>query len=264
MGAASRNIKVTVANSTASTVIDLTSTSINPGAAPTSTPRQGGFTLRNRINFTNVALANKKLFNIASSGAAAQAGNVLRVLEVPERVQVNRVNLYAVKSETVPGSVAVGSASGLHASHLASAAIGVGVEQRSKPLSSASYNALSHLDLQLTAQNGMGAGAQFGEIALEAAGASVDGCGFTASQVEAVDTSMTAPELARIVTQVAGTGSAIYYASPAYFALGGYIYLGCTNVSTGSASLSTSKADSTYVKLTGTWEVQAECTYVPE
>lgn len=262
------NIKVTVANSSASgnTVFDLTDPAINPEAAPQSTPRQGGFTLRNRINFTNVAAANKKLFTLASSAKAAQVGNVLRVLDVPERVQVNAVNIYAVKSETVPGSIASGSASGLHASALAAAAIGVGVEQRSKPTTDASYAAVTHLDLQLTAQNGMGAGAQFGEITLAKVGAAVvGGCTFDASQVEAIDSSMTAPELGRVVTQVAGTGSAIYYAAPAYFPLGGYVYLGCTDVNTGSTThTSAGKADSTFVSLTGTWEIQADCQYVPE
>jgi hypothetical protein len=260
------NLKFTCANSSASTTFDLTDTDINPDAAPQSTPRQGGFTLRNRINFTNVAADNKKLFTIASSGQAAQVGNVLRVLDVPERVQVNAVNIYAVKSETVPGAIASGSASGLHASHLASLAIGVNVEQRSKPTSSASYAAASHLDLQLSAQNGLPAGGQFGEIPLLKAGAAVvGGCKFEASKVEAVDSSMSAPELGRVVTQKAGTGSAIEYGAPAYFPLGGYVYLGCTNVATGSAShTSAAKADSTFVSLTGTWEIQADCQYVPE
>ena len=259
------NLKFTPANSSAATVFNLTSTDINPEAAPTSTPRQGGFTLRNRINFTNVAAANKKLFTCASTSSAAQVGNVLRVLEVPERVQVNAVNIYAVRDETVPGSYATGSASGLHASALADLAIGIGVEQRSVPLDDASYSALTHLDLQLAAQNGMGAGAQFGQISCDKAGAAVTGgCTFTAGQVEAVDSSMTAPELGRVITQIAGTGSAIYYATPAYFPLGGYVYLGTTDVSTGNVSNSDAKAAGTYVSLTGTWEIQADCQYVPE
>ena len=259
------NVKVTVANSSASTTFDLTDPDINPSAAPTSTPRQGGFTLRNRINFTNVATANKKLFNIASTGSAAQVGNVLRVLEVPERVLVKDVQIFAVKSETIPGSYLSGSASGFHASAFASAAIGIGVEQRSKPMSSSSYAATTHLDLQLTAQDGMGAGAQFGEIPLAVAGAAVvGGCAFEGSKVEAIDSSMSAPELGRVLTEVAGTGSAIYHAAPAYFPLGGYVYLGMTNVNTGSTSNSISKCDSTSLQLTGTWEIQADCTYVPE
>ena len=258
------NLKFTPANSSAATVFNLTSTDINPEAAPTSTPRQGGFTLRNRINFTNVAAANKKLFTCASTSSAAQVGNVLRVLEVPERVQVNAVNIYAVRNETVPGSYATGSASGLHASALASLAIGIGVEQRSVPLDNASYSALTHLDLQLAAQNGGVAGAQFGQISCDKAGAAVTGgCIFTAGQVEAIDSSMTAPELGRVITQYA-VGSTMVYATPAYFPLGGYVYLGTTDVATGNVSNSDAKAAGTYVSLTGTWEIQADCQYVPE
>ena len=258
------DLKFTVANSSAATIFDLTDTDINPGAAPTSTPRQGGFTLRNRINFTNVSAANKKLFTCATTSSAAQVGNVLRVLEVPERVQVNAVNIYAVKGETVPGSYATGSASGLHADALASLAIGVGVEQRSVPTSNASYSALTDLDLQLTALNGMGAGAQFGQISCDKAGAAVTGgATFTAGQVEAIDSSMTAPELGRVITQYA-IGSTMVYTSPAYFPLGGYVYLGTTDVATGNVSNSDAKAAGTYVSLTGTWEIQAVCQYVPE
>ena len=260
------NFTFTPANSSASSIIDLTSTDINPGAAPTSTPRQGGFTLRNRINFTNVSTTNSKLFNMtASSASNAQGSYVLRVLEVPERVMVKDVQIFAVRDETVPGSAAVGSNAGLHASHLTTLAIGIGVETRSVPLDNSSYSGLTDLDIQASAQRGMGAGAQFGEIALEAAGASVDGCGFTASQVEAVDSSMSNAQFARVVTEVAGTGSAIEHAQPSYFPLGGYVYLGTTIAATGSASLSSiSKIGSTYVHLTGTWEIQADCTYMPE
>jgi hypothetical protein len=50
-------------------VIDLTSTSTNPGAAPVTTQRQGGFTLRNRVNFSNVAAANRVLTTFASASA---------------------------------------------------------------------------------------------------------------------------------------------------------------------------------------------------
>ena len=256
------NYKVTPANSTAATTFDLTDPAINPSAAPTSTPRQGGFTLRNRINFTNVATANKKLFNALVGATAATVGNVLRVLEVPERTLVKDVQIFAVRDETVPGAAISKTASGLHASAFATLAIGIGVEQRSVPLDNASYSALTDLDLQLTAQEGMPAGGQFGEIPLLKAGSS---CAFESSKVEAIDSSMTAPELGRVVTEKAATGSGIKHAVPAYFPLGGYVYLGATDVTTGSVTNSSNTlANSDFVYLTGTWEIQADCTYVPE
>ena len=256
------NYKVTPANSTTATTFDLTDTDLNPSAAPTSTPRQGGFTLRNRINFTNVSTANKKLFNALVGATAATVGNVLRVLEVPERTLVKDVQIFAVKDETIPGSLIVATASGLHASAFTTLAIGINAEQRSKPASSASYVATTHLDLQLAAQEGMPAGGVFGEIPLLKNGSS---CAFEASKVEAIDSSMTAPELGRVVTEKAATGSGIKHSVPTYFPLGGYVYLGATDVTTKSVTNSSNTlANSDYVYLTGTWEIQADCTYVPE
>jgi hypothetical protein len=256
--------RITVDNTSSDNVSDLTDTDINPGAAPTSTPRQGGFTLRNRVNFSNVPASDNKLFTL-TGGTAATTGRLLRVLEVPKRTLINCVSVFAVEGETVPGTVIVGSSGGIHASALDTAAIGLGVEQRSVPENDDSYDADAHLDIQLTAQDGMGAGAQFGEFALEAAGASVDGCGFSSAQIEAIDGSMTAPELGRGVTQVSGTGSAIYYSAPAYFPHGGFVYLGMTDVVTGSNSdTSSGKGTGTYLKALGTWDFQASCNYVPE
>ena len=114
----------------------------------------------------------------------------------------------------------------------------------------------------------MPAGGPFGQIPIVKAGAAVTGGGtFEASQVEKIDSSMTAPELGRIQTQVlnGSAASTITGVIPQYFPLGGYVYLGMTNVNTGSQShTSAGKADSTYLSLTGTWEIQADCQYIPE
>lgn len=257
------NYKITVNNAAAANVSDLTDTDINPEAQATSTPRQGGFTLHNRINFTNVATTHKKLFSITGA-TAATTGRVLRVLEVPERVLVQKVWITGVKDETVPGCAASGSASGLHASALAGAQIGIGIEQRSKPKSSASYNALTHLDLSLGTPGGVAAGAPFGLINLAKVGASISGLDFDASQAEKIDSSMTAPELGRVAT-FQTVGSTGFEGVTQYFPLGGYVYLGMTNISTGSVTnTSNAKANSTFGYLTGTWDIMADCVYVPE
>lgn len=257
------NYAITPKNSSASYVKDLTSTSINPDAAPTSTPRQGGFTLRNRVDFSKVALANRKLFTL-TGGTAATAGNVLRVLEVPARTLVKNVEIFAVKDKTIPGTAVSLTAGGLHASHLASLVITVGAEQRSKPTSSASYNALSHIDIQGTAQRSLAAGGQFGAIALKKAGSS---CAFSSNLVEKIDSSMTAPELGRVITDQKAAGSAYMNAYPGYFPLGGYVYVAAGPHGTGTGNqsdASASKVNSDYVALSGVWEFQADCTYVPE
>jgi hypothetical protein len=253
------NYKVTAKNS-ASYAIDLTDTDVNPEAAPTSTPRQGGFTLRNRVNFTNVATANKTLATF-TGGTAATSGYTLRFLEVPERTLVKDVQVFAVKGETVPGHSASLTSGGFHASHLASLAVGISVEQRSKPESSASYVEASHMDLQLAAQSSMAAGGQFGNIGLKAIASSL---AFDASLIAAVDSSLAAPELS-VLKKRQTVGSTALEGVQAYFPYGGYIVVHHTDVATGSQSdASTSKIDSDYTYLTGTWEMQADCMYIPE
>ena len=69
---------------------DLTTLAKNPAAVAMSTPRQGGFTLRNRINFTNVATADKKLC-ILTASASTNSTDVLLVLEVPNRTLVHKL-----------------------------------------------------------------------------------------------------------------------------------------------------------------------------
>lgn len=243
--------------------IDLTSTDVNPEAAPQSTPRQGGFTLRNRVNFANISAANKQLTKLAATSAASQTASILQVIEVPARTLVKNVSVFGVKSETAPATAVSLTSGGLNASHLASAVIGLNAQLWSKPAST-SRAAASHLDALTAAQDTRLAGAAFGAIPLQKAGASV---AFEASKVEKIDSSMTAAQLGRVLTEQAGTGSAIYGAKEVYFPYGGYVYMaiGPYNVATGSASVSSaSKANSDTISLAGVWEIQADCMYVPE
>ena len=69
------------------TTYNLTSVATNVNAAPEATPREGGFTMRNRINFANVTaptLTNKVM-------------NTLRLLKVPNRTVVTGIYLIAPK-----------------------------------------------------------------------------------------------------------------------------------------------------------------------
>jgi hypothetical protein len=246
-------------------VIDLTSTSVNPGAAPTSTPRQGGFSLRNRVNFGNVSAANSLLTTLASTSAASQTANLMYFLQVPNRTLVKKVHVFGVKSQTAPATSVSLTASGLNASHLASAVFGINAAIWSKP-DSTTRVAASHLDKQTTAVNSLLAGALFGQIPLQKAGASV---AFEASLVEKVDASMTAPRLGQVQTTEAAGGGAVVAGldQGVYFPFGGYVYgaLGPYNVGTGNASVSSaSKANSDTISLAGVWEMQADCMYVPE
>jgi len=74
---------------------DLQDTTYNPGAAPIATPRVEGFTLRNRIKWSNA----KSSTNILGDGS--QNANTLRILTVPSRTLIR-----ALSFGVVPGSSA--------------------------------------------------------------------------------------------------------------------------------------------------------------
>ena len=108
--AAGLNFKFTTSSGE---IINLTSTAVNPDAAPEATPRQGGFTVRNRWNCNNLAAANKQTFGpfSASITASAKSANIIKVLKVPDRTLVKGpVHVFAVKSETIPGHATLGAA----------------------------------------------------------------------------------------------------------------------------------------------------------
>jgi hypothetical protein len=247
--------------------IDLTDPDVNPQAAPTSTPRQGGFTLRNRVNFANVSAANKQAFKInATPSSASQDANVLRVLEVPERTLITDFDVFAIKSATIPGFGPQGSQPATPGgSMLASAIIGFDAELNVKPTSSASYAAASHLLPLFVTQNGGGKGATLGQIAIQNYTAS---WAFEANQVVAVDSMMSTAANAirgRVLTERAVTGSGVVGASAKlYFPLGGYVYMALGPDSTALGSAGSSTAASTIGEFTGTWDFQAQCQYVPE
>jgi len=61
---------------------DLTDTAVNPQAYEQSTPRQGGFTLQNRIDFDSVTAPT----------ATKAVANILKLIKIPPRTLVHRVN----------------------------------------------------------------------------------------------------------------------------------------------------------------------------
>jgi len=254
--------------------INLTSTTINPIAAPTTTPRQGGFSLRNRINFTNVAAANKTTFEITSAAksTASQVGaNIFQMLAVPKRTVVKGpIRVFAVASETVPGHTTAGTAA--TAASLDNA-MGAGVLGFTAQAYNDPSQTAASMVLDVTARSGgtsTNPGAVLGAITLLKADAGSD-TAFDVSQIEAVDSSMTAPTLGMVMTTgggAVGTGSAVYPATDLYFPYGGFVAmtLGPSGVALGAMANSTGGTQSVGLKgtLTGTWEVQADCMYVPE
>jgi len=265
--------------------IDLTDTDVNPNAAPTATPRQGGFVLRNRINFDEVSAANKSMWIIASAELTGDAVNNFYALEVPERTFVKNVKLFAVADETVPCFRVVGakaSNASINASDMNLSALCFGANRNKVPTSSASYAAASDLvnitALNSVADDGAGAvtGSVFGQtmlnvIASDATWSSNINMVFV-DRFVAIDSS--------IASSTKPMKTAIKFTQPGstdiedplgeYFPYGGFVNmrLGPWNTSLASDA---SEAAGYYAASTaatfsmhGTWEIQAECQYVPE
>lgn len=72
------------------TTYDLTDPAVNAEAAAEVTPREGGFTSRNRINFANVTAPT----------LAASVMNVLKLVKVPERSVITDVFLSCPRGKT--------------------------------------------------------------------------------------------------------------------------------------------------------------------
>jgi hypothetical protein len=264
--------------------VDLTSTTINVNAAPTSTPRQGGFTLRNRIDFSTVTNANKLLWVINDATLTNDAVKNFRILEVPERVFVKNIRVHAVKSETAPTFSFTGakaSNASLVKTDLASTVLYFGADSNKKPTSSASYAAATHLVHLVTAgshDDGAGAAAAqvFGALGLGMVSTS------TAASLnvifddafDAVDASINslAKPFRTVKAPTTLYASGLEEAPGEYFPYGGYVTMRMgpynTSLSSGAGVTTAAgmyaSATAATLYFAGVWEIQAEGYYVPE
>jgi len=101
------------------TTFNMQDESINGQAAPVSTPRQGGFTLRNRIDFAD----SKVVAAGANVAALANVANVFRILEVPARTNIRRLTFTSLPGKAIMAGVPTTASYGA----VASATFGVGV-----------------------------------------------------------------------------------------------------------------------------------------
>lgn len=262
--AAGFNFKFTT---TSGNVIDLTSTAVNPDAAPAATPRQSGFTIRNRWNCNNLATANKRTFEAmdASTTASFTKANILKVLKVPRRTVVKApVRVFAVEGETIPGHSVLGAATKADLNSAGAAGI--------LGFTAYAYNDASQTAASLKRHVATGAygntvvaGCPLGGVPIQKFD-SLNGA-FEASLVEAVDTSMTAPWLGK-VNAAPNAASQKFVPCELYFPYGGFVTmsLGPNNVALGAMASSKGAASATgmYGLLSGTWEVEANCEYIPE
>jgi len=133
---------------TGATTYDLTDTDTNPSAVAQATPREGGFVLRNRINFGNVTAPT----------ATSRVANILKLLKVPKGTVIREFRFHAVPGETAP-SHAFSSAASLSASDGDGATLNVGaVWYQSASMSSTTIDTDAFADHVITKKTGVAAG----------------------------------------------------------------------------------------------------------
>jgi hypothetical protein len=265
---------------TLGTAVDLTDTDVNKVAAATSTPRQGGFTLRNRIDFSKVTAANKLMWTCSDVTPATDTTNPFYVLEVPERTLVKDLRVFAVKSETVP-SFSTYTVAAATDSDLDQVVLEFGAHRNKKPTDASSYAAATHLVALTTVSSeantpdGALGSAPFGEMKMVMTS---DAMVFV-DPFQTVDSSLGNPleaggthKAIRVTAATASGASTLsQWTDGEYFPYGGYVHikLGPFNVNMSSdiataADFHDGASDAATISLAGMWEVQANCNYVPE
>lgn len=270
---------VAVKFTTLGTAVDLTDPTVNPEAAGVVTPREGGFTLRNRINFGRVSAANKLMWTVTDATPATETTVPFLILNVPKRVYVKDIVVMAVAGETVPGLDLSYIAAPTN-SDLDQTTLDFGCHKNRKSVASASYVEASDL-LAATTLNGEAntadgevAGAPFGEMKLKV---STNEYEFV-DAFKAIDGSIASPlEVMQTAKAVRCAAAAASGASTLdqcthgeYFPYGGFVHmkLGPWNASLSSdiataADFYAASVGAT-TSLEGVWEIQANCMYVPE
>jgi hypothetical protein len=255
---------VSVVASSAGTV-NLQDPTINPQAAPISTPRQGGFTLRNRWKCANLTTANRSLFettdwsSTGSGSDASLAATMLQAITVPKRTLVKDMTLFAVVGEAGPNTVCKFGGSAGSAVTLASDLNEVNVNVYAHAYKSASQSSLASSLVELC------------QIDTEDPDdASSDTHGWFDGSVlgqSASWSSLSVPTAAAMhlkmdLASTANTIDAATWDKPVYFPHGGFIVLR-TDSQISADSVST-VIGSWSQEMVGTWEIQAACQYVPE
>jgi hypothetical protein len=234
----------------AGTAIDLTDPAVNVDVAPVATPRQGGFTLRNRFE-GSLAVT---LSGSAASGSSLD-NNIIYVLEVPPHTLVERINLFAVEGKTVPGHACAYSgtpsaeSANDHQFDLTFMAQPVKKWATSNGTKTRTYDSLS-------------AALMLGEILLTSAGNSAAEGGFTGSPLAALEAPGSSTSSAQDTGFWCGNGQGASNATddgtfdrPYMFPHGGRIVMAVK----GAVASSATALDLYSGVGTGTWEIQAEC-----
>jgi hypothetical protein len=238
-----------------SSAIDLTDPDTNPGAAPMSTPRQGGFTLRNRIDASQLSTADTKLFTIGAVATAAVVANQLLVLEVPKRTFVKSVTQKVPVGATAP-TTAYTSVSAAGNSVFSNAELMLGA---------LAYTSASQASMKADLTDGHADlssldGAVFGHMPI------TKETGLTGGLPSAVSSSSSStPWAGGLLWNFTGAAETIT-SEGRYFPYGGFVTLvvGPDAFATSSVSSAHVTASTTAGNIAGVWDFMADCEYLPE
>jgi hypothetical protein len=175
------------------------------------------------------------------------------------------VNVFAVASETIPGHAPLGAATKASLNSAGAAGILGFTGYAYKDPSHTAASMVRYIGTTVN-QTTVLAGCALGGIPI--AKFDSHGGGFEASLVEKIDSSMTAPALGRVNAAVNAASTTYAPGVQMYFPYGGYVTmtLGPNDTALGvmASSKGASQAKGLYGYLTGTWEIQADCQYIPE
>ena len=85
---------------TGASTFDMSDPAVNPLTKEVTTPREGGFTLRNRINFSNSVTVAAGANKLAVAGAAGAVCNLFKILQVPARTSIKNLRIVKVPGQT--------------------------------------------------------------------------------------------------------------------------------------------------------------------
>jgi hypothetical protein len=242
-------------SASATSAIDLTDPAVNNGAAPMSTPRQGGFTLRNRVDCSDLATGNKTLFTVTAKSSASLVANTLFLMEVPKRTFVKSVTQKVPVGSTAPTTA-------YNTVHASGNSFASGAQLM---LGAAAYTTSSQAAMKVDLTDGHAGvssmdGAVFGTMPiLKEAGTTA----LLPSAISSTSASAT-PWAGGVQWKFAGTDDVIPIGR--YFPFGGFVTLtmGPDAVVVSSASSAHLTNSSTTGTMAGVWDFMATCEYLPE
>jgi hypothetical protein len=243
---------------TNSTIHDLTDVNVNPFATTTSTPRQGGFTVRNRIDFDNLdsALANQTMPASAVVSTSKVQANVLWLLDIPKRTTVKTIHVYAVAGEAHPSHAYEHNTAGASVSSS-------DVVAHTLQFGTTAYKSTSQSSLAAVVVGNFG---EFDIGAMAKSSSVISTSMMNAGVPNAVSVSSTTTPtncVARVtVVGANGAQSASSYDNDVYMPFGGKVLMHLDGDSAWETGAS--EADDYLGRATGVWEIQADCNYVPE